>query len=528
MEIRHVRFCGATMKQLGKLLGLALIGSFCLLSNAYAADVPPPTTKPSPPPSPNCFASFWNWLNSSPTDCPLGAGPITLYGTLDVGGGYFSSGADRSPVTDKMAYGIQKYSNSSRWQAVYNGLSTTVIGLKLKQDLGVVGAPGWSLIGILEAGVNPYSGMFDNGPRSLADNNARFTNKYPFQGTNLDSSRAGQWDNSQGFIGVSNNVYGTLTFGRTNSLAFDSLAAYDPVSSIAFSLIGFSNSFPGFGNTETVRPNTAFTYRLTYQNFRVAAQAQIGGYGLGNGTNGMYQGQLGADFPNIYGGTLSFDAIGSFAKDAVSLSNFAGSNITCIHFIDCFINVNNTLYDPNDVLKATLSNIIGLEVMGKYKHDSFTFYGGYHYARLMNPSDDYLGGFQTIAQGIFVPMGFFSKRVFVNNAITVNNYNIQKVLMTWWGGAKWAVRPDVDVAFGYYFQSQNNFNPAPCTGFGINISSNKCAGGQQAMSLMIDWRPWKRVDIYAGVMQSAVFGGLANGFNHSVNWDPAAGIRVRF
>ena len=38
----------------------------------------------------------------------------------------------------------------------------------------------------------------------------------------------------------------------------------------------------------------------------------------------------------------------------------------------------------------------------------------------------------------------------------------------------------------------------------------------------------KRVDIYAGVMQTAVFGGLANGFNHQVNWDPAAGIRVRF
>ncbi len=494
---------------------------------ANAADLP--TAKPTEARAQaNCFATFWSWLDSSASDCPLSAGPITVYGTIDVGGGYFSAGADRSPVTDKPAYALQKYSNSSRWQGIYNGLSTSVIGLKLKQDLGILGAPGWSLVGVLEAGVNPYSGMFDNGPRSLADNNAAFANKIPFQGTNLDSSRAGQWDNSQGYIGISNNTYGTLTFGRTNSLAFDALSAYDPVGATAFSLLAVSNAIAGFGDTETVRPNTAFTYRLNYQNFRVGAQAQIGGYALGNATNGMYQGQIGADFPNIGGGTLSFDAIGSFARDAVSLSSFAGSNITCFTPDNCVINVNNAYYNPNDVVKATLSNNIGLELMGKYKWNQWGFYGGYIYARLMNPSDDSLGGFPTIAQGIFVPNGFLSKGVLTNNAITANNYNIQKVLMTWWGGAKWAVRPDLDLAFGYYFQSQNNFNTAACTGSGIHISSNKCSGGQQGVGLMVDWRPVKRVDLYAGVMQTAVFGGLANGYNHQTNWDPAAGIRVRF
>src|SRR5262249_38681320 len=153
-------------------------------------------------------------------------------------------------VTDKPAYAIQKYSNSSRWQPVTNGLSTSVLGIKMKQDLGILGAPGWSLIGVLEAGINPYSGMFNNGPRSLADNNAAFNNKAPFSGTALDSSRAGQWDNSQGYIGISNNTYGTLTFGRTNSLVLDSLSAYDPVASIAYSLLGVSSSIPGFQDTE--------------------------------------------------------------------------------------------------------------------------------------------------------------------------------------------------------------------------------------------------------------------------------------
>ena len=98
---------------------------------------------------------------------------------------------------------------------------------------------GWSLIGVLEAGVNPYSGMFFNGPRSLADNNARPANTFPFQTANFDGSRAGQWDNSQGLPWVSNPVYGTLTFGRTNSLSLDVTSAYDPVASTAFSLSAF-------------------------------------------------------------------------------------------------------------------------------------------------------------------------------------------------------------------------------------------------------------------------------------------------
>jgi hypothetical protein len=143
-----------------------------------------------------------------------------------------------------------------------------VVGLKMKQDLGRIGLSDWSLIGVLEAGISPYSGMFNNGPRSLADNNARPAGNYPWQNRNADSSRAGQWDNSQGYLGISNPVYGTLAFGRTNSLASDVTSAYDPIASNAFSLIGFSSSFAGFGSTEAVRANTAFTYRLTYQNFR--------------------------------------------------------------------------------------------------------------------------------------------------------------------------------------------------------------------------------------------------------------------
>ena len=408
-----------------KRYGIILLATIGFAGLAHATDLP--TKKEAAPAAkPNCFASFWDWLNASASDCPLTYAGITLYGTLDVSATDLHEGVGSNPSADKDSYGIQKNAYEGKGLFSINGLSTSVVGLKMKEE---VLPYGWSLIGVLEAGVNPYSGMFYNGPRTLADNNVRPAGNYPWQNRNADSSRAGQWDNSQAFLGVSNPVYGTLTFGRTNSLANDVTSAYDAVASSAFSLIGFSASFAGFGNAETVRANTAFTYRLTYQSFRAAAQVQVGGYGVGNATNGMYQGQLGADF-----GALSVDGVLSWTKDAMSLSTFGGSNIACLTYANCFINVNNAYFDPNSVLKATLSNNFGAELTAKYKWDRFTFYGGWIYARLMNPSDNYLTGFPTISQGIFVPKGYFNNGVYTNSAITVNAYNNQRVLNTFWTG----------------------------------------------------------------------------------------------
>ena len=44
----------------------------------------------------------------------------------------------------------------------------------------------------------------------------------------------------------------------------------------------------------------------------------------------------------------------------------------------------------------------------------------------------------------------------------------------------------------------------------------------------LDTLHYKRVDIYAGVMLSNVYGGLAFDHFKSQNIDPGAGIRVRF
>ena len=60
------------------------------------------------------------------------------------------------------------------------------------------------------------------------------------------------------------------------------------------------------------------------------------------------------------------------------------------------------------------------------------------------------------------------------------------------------------------------------------MSSGKCAGSTDFLSFMVDWRPVKRVDVYAGVMVSNVYAGLANGYYATQTINPTAGVRIKF
>jgi hypothetical protein len=45
---------------------------------------------------------------------------------------------------------------------------------------------------------------------------------------------------------------------------------------------------------------------------------------------------------------------------------------------------------------------------------------------------------------------------------------------------------------------------------------------------LIDYRPVKWVDVYAGVALSNVYVGLANRFRQTQNIDPTVGVRIKF
>jgi hypothetical protein len=122
-------------------------------------------------------------------------------------------------------------------------------------------------------------------------------------------------------------------------------------------------------------------------------------------------------------------------------------------------------------------------------------------------------------------------------------YNKLRVVNVPFVGAKYAINAQLDVIGAFYYENQSNYNSSttPCaydnTSFVqpsgnvlnvIRVNNSACAGTQYAISAMIDYRPVKRVDLYAGVMFSNVYGGLANGFLATQNIAPTAGLRVKF
>jgi predicted porin len=485
------------MKASIKRYATVLLTLVFAVRSAVPADLPQTRPQPELAPKINCLASIWNWLNASVSDCPLIYAGFTLYGTVDVGYGYETAGVRFGKWYDKgVFYTVQNTSVGPRWSWSPNALSASTLGIKMEEPIG----GDWLLIGAAELAYNPFSLLPDNGPKSLADNNL---SPPTFQTANGDSSRAGQWDNSLGFVGLSSATYGTLTAGRMISLSNDVAIAYDPTRSNAFSLIGNSGPFPRYGYPELVRVNTGFQYRIQWGNYRVAGLAQVGnGYALGNGSMGEYEAQIGATF-----GGFSADAVVRYARDAVSLQTFSGREPPAG-------------YDPDSILQATLANVAAVLVAARYKWDRTEIYGGYTYARLSNPSDAFPNGFHTIATGIFVPPG----------EVNATFYDINQVMHTIWAGAKYDVRADLSVAASLTYQRQNDFLPAPaiCTGSGINTSSLRCAGSQSAISVLIDYKPVPRADLYAGVMISNVYGGLASGDFKTQNIDPTVGLRILF
>jgi predicted porin len=480
--------------------------SCALVTGAAAADLP---TKEAPAVQvASCFDSLYAYLNSTPNDCPLTWKGITLYGTIDTGAGYSTHGANLNPVYSQ---GVQeliaKSSQGAKYQLVPNGLSQTAVGVKIREEF----APGWAIVGDANAAFDPYSLQLANGPESLVQNNNKTLGN---QNSSSDSSRAGQWDNTRGYVGLSTDAFGMLTIGRQYSLSNDAVSNYDPMGgAYAFSLIGNSATYvAGTGDTELARYNTSAKYQISYNKLRAGAVWQFGGYDQGNGSDGAYQFDIGGDYAGF-----SADAIYSHAKDAVALSAYSANPLPA--------------GVSQDDLKATLANIDAAILAGKYVFGPFQAFGGYEYARFSPPSDSYPDGFGSLGGYTVLP-----------GAVNATSYVHNKILQVAWVGAKYAIHSDLDISGAYYYAHQNDYRPAgsasavcgPNTKAAIPGASPQgtlntyCAGDINVVSAMLDYRPFKRVDLYAGVMYSIASGGIASGYLQNNNFAPTIGLRVSF
>jgi predicted porin len=490
------------------ILGAA--GAFCV--EAWAADVVPtgaPAATATPVPKP--CTNGWDFIA---TDCQLTWQGITVYGTIDAGVGWQSHGAPFDPRSAVGAsYLIQKQNRSPLFGLAPNALSNSTIGIKGTKPI----AGDVSLVFAVDAGFDPYSLRFSNGPGSVAANAGVPQNQATAYS---DSSRAGQWYNGVGYVGLSSPTYGTLTAFRQNSLTLDAVFDYDPFSaSYAFSPIGFQGITCGAGNTENCRHSTSLKYRLKVGDFRVAAMAQLGGYAQNNASNGAYQVQIGGDISTWGRGVLSVDAIYSYVRDSVSLSLAPGSNDANGMPIPPFL---------PQTLTATISDNSAVMLVAKYTNGPLKVYAGYEHIRYMAPSDPQTAFTDIGGNFLCENCQLFNNTNINNTAFGVNGLG-NKTLHVMWLGTKYAITENLDVIAAYYHYIQESFygtlaGPAPCSG----PEHPQCAGTFDGISAAAVWRFAPKWDLYLGAMFSQVNGGLASGFLARNNFAPTGGLRFRF
>jgi len=418
---------------------------------------------------------------------------ITLYGIVDLGLQYDTHAA---PVNDYFPAGtadiIQKNGLGSVTGVTPNNLSQSRIGLKGAEPL----FGDWSAVFKLETFFNPQSGDLSDALKSLTQNNGR---SLATQTTNIDSSVAGQIF-QQSFVGVSSPTFGTLTFGRQNTLLADGIAKYDPeAASQAFSLIGLSGTTAGGGDTEDRRLDESFKYVANFSGAHLGVLYKLNG--ASGSANSAFQVQLGGEYAGF-----SADAYYSKVNDAISVSALSAAQVTDIELLG---------YSSTNSLSATVTDNTAYSLMASYSFGAPKIFAGYEHIQYANPNTD-------------LPVGFTDIGGYVLAVVNNKPYaGPDKVLQVYWAGLKYGITPHFDVTIAYYGYSQNSY----ATGADAGCSSKtagSCSGTEQVYSLAGDYRFTKHFDSYLGVMYSGVKDGLANGYANTSNINPTIGVRYQF
>lgn len=464
---------GGRQRRIGRAGSVLAFGLLCVASLAQAQ-----TQTPAAPATGGDDAISWKGL--------------TLYGIIDIGLQYQNHGVPESdyfpPGTEEL---IQKNANKSVTGIVPSGLSQTRIGLSGKEPL----AGDWNGVFRLETFFNPQSGELSDGLKSVALNNGRALDA---QNTGVDTSVAGQIF-TQAYVGFSSQTYGTVTFGRQNTIFADAISKYDPMgASQAFSVIGFSGTAAGGGDTEDRRLDSSLKYVGAY------GPVHLGGQYKFNGSHGeantAWEFQIGADL-----GGLSVDAYYLDVKDAVSAGALSAAQVADLPTLG---------FSPSNSISGTISDNRTYAITALYNLGAPKLYAGWEHIRYSNPSNPLPVGFVDIGGYILAA---------VNNAAFPND----KVLQVYWGGVKFTVAPRLDLIAAFYGYHQNSYANGANTGC-TTIKNAACSGTLSAGSIAAVLKLSKRFDVYGGAMYSTVSDGLANGYLNTSTIDPTIGVRFKF
>jgi predicted porin len=413
---------------------------------------------------------------------------ITLYGTVDMGITYLNHGA---PLANQWGPGlptlIQPYSNHSITSIGGNNLSQSKLGLSGVEPLFV---GDWTAVFRLETGFDPWSGRLVDGPGSLAANNGKPNDVRVSAG---DSSRAGQPFQGAAYVGVSSKTFGTLTFGRQNSLMLDNIAKYDPqLLAQAFSPIGLSGNSAGLGDTESARLDNSVKYVINVGPVRGAYVHQFGsdGYVPESGN----QADIGFDYAGF-----SIDALWGVMHGEVAAATLSTAQ---------------ALVEPVGSLAATVSDNTGYSLQSSYNAKAFfpiKFYAGWERIKFNNPEHPLAAGTESIGG-------------YILSVVNDTAFDIQKILQISWIGTRYSMTPKFDIVGAYYQYNQKSYNANGCT----NASAGSCAGELHYGSLLADYHFTTRFDAYAGVSYSLVQNGLSEGYIYTSVWAPTVGLRFNF
>jgi predicted porin len=427
---------------------------------------------------------------------------ITVYGIIDIGLQYETSGA---PLNDYFPAGgndlLQKNSTNSLFGVTPSNMSQSRIGLQGSEPI----AGDWTGVFRLETYFNPQSGDISDGLKSLTQNAGKGLAE---QSTGVDTSVAGELF-QQAYVGFSSPTIGTLTFGRQNTILADGIAKYDPQgASQAFSVIGFSGTTAGGGDTEDRRLDNSFKYVVNFAGFHAGGMYKM------NGTNGSANTALELQLGGNFAG-LSVDAYYTSVRDAVSVSSLSAAQLNGNPAGTPPVpSLAQLGYSPTNALSGTISDNTAYALMGMYNLGAWKIYAGYENIQYANPSAPLAAGFNDIGGYVLA---------YVNN----NAYAKDKVLQVLWTGAKVTVTPDLDLTAAVYAYKQNSYATgadALCSG----SISGACSGTLTAWSFTADYRITKRLDTYIGVMYSEVTDGLASGYLNTNTADPTIGVRYKF
>jgi predicted porin len=470
----------------------------CLLTASLAAaGVAQAQTAPSTPaPAPATKAE----------DSSLSWKGITLYGIVDLGVQYDTHSA---PFSDYFPPGsaslVQKNNYDSPVGITPSNLSQSRIGISGNEPL--VGD--WAGIFRFETFFNPQSGNISDACKSVALNNGKALTA---QTTGVDSSICGQLFSGVAVLGVSSPTVGTFTVGRNVTNLADGIGKYDPLSaSNAFSLIGFSGTAAGGGDTEDRRLDQSVKYYAKYDWLHVGALYQFGS--ATGSVNTGYQLQIGGDFAG-----LSVDAYYFKKYDAVGIASMSAAQVGNLNGVCPAPEVCYNGYSIANTVNATVSDNETYAVMGLYDLGPsmpLKLYAGYEHIAFNNPNTPLAGGQPIIGGYVLSP--FTSNTAFDN----------QKTLEVFWAGLKYTPVKDLDLLAAYYGYRQNSFATGANAGCSDTRSAG-CSGTENVLTLVLDYRLSKRFDAYAGSMYSGVRDGLANGYLFKTNIATSAGLRFKF